>query len=233
MSLNKNIIGLFRKGYNRIIMKEIILAFDPLCMWSYAYAHILEEFLARHRNEFFTSVVCSGMIRGDLTVGAARQKEKLLYASQMITEQSGIGFGPRFYENIENNSIILDSVPGSTAVNIMKHLNKPKALEFALDLSRNIFAHGMDPGDHHQIARLMGAYGISPKEALTSIRSDNGKYLAYQDFQWFEATPMRRTPALLLQVSGELIQLTQGYTPGEKLEEVYQAVVKKYDFSLN
>jgi len=214
-------------------MKEIILAFDPLCMWSYAYAHILEKFLALHRNEFFTSVVCSGMIRGDLRVEAGKQKDRLLRASQIITEESGIPFGTQFYDNVEKNKMTLDSVPGSTAVNIVKHMNKPEALSFALDLSRNIFAHGMDPGDPDQIASIMVPYGFSKQEAFEYLQSDQGKYMAYQDFQWFEATPMRRTPSLLLQVSGELVQLTQGYTSIEKLEKVYQTVLKKYDFSLN
>src|SRR5690625_6875414 len=78
----------------------------------------------------------------------------------------------------------LDSVPGSTAVNIVKHMNKPEALSFALDLSRNIFAHGMDPGDPDQIASIMVPYGFSKQEAFEYLQSDQGKYMAYQDFQW-------------------------------------------------
>src|SRR5690625_7136336 len=105
-------------------MKEIILAFDPLCMWSYAYAHILEKFLALHRNEFFTSVVCSGMIRGDLRVEAGKQKDRLLRASQIITEEAGIPFGTEIYENVEKKKITVYLVPGSTGVNIRQHMTK-------------------------------------------------------------------------------------------------------------
>lgn len=212
---------------------ELILAFDPLCMWSYAFAHVVEEFVHRHKDEFFTSVVCSGMIRGDLRVGAGHQKERLLEASRLISDQSGIPFGPAFFENIDRNTMVLDSVPGSTAVNLIKQIQKPFVLDFAIDLSRHIFAHGMDPSDHRQIAGLMTSYGVDFEEGLYYLQTDKGRYLAYQDFQWFEGASLKRTPVLILNVENELIQLTQGYTDLAGLERVYQKVSEKYSFRLN
>lgn len=65
------------------------------------------------------------------------------------------------------------------------------------------------------------------------LTSDQGKYLAYQDFQWFEAASLSSTPVLILDIGGELVQLTKGYTSLEKLESVYAKVIKEYNYILN
>lgn len=212
---------------------ELIYVTDPLCMWSHAFSPVLKKFVERHENEFFTSVVCSGMVRGDLVTSMATQSDKLWNAAQAIEKKSGMSFGDKFYKNLHRDDIYLNSVPGSTAVNGIKQLDKENALTFSMDISNRIFQQGISPDDKNAIASIMEHYNFNYNDSINYLNSDNGKYIAFQDFQWFEAANLRGTPVLILDVNGELVQLNQGYITLDKLEQVYDEVTRKFDFSMN
>lgn len=212
---------------------ELIYGFDPLCMWSYAFVPNLKQFVKNHEQELITSVVCSGMIRGDLVSPMVNFTNRLEENAKRIENFAGIDFGPRFYQNLKSKDIILDSVPGSIAVNAMKMSQKHLALDLAMDLSSRIYYDGISPGSVEAIADIMLQYDVPLEESMDILTSDQGKYLAYQDFQWFEAASLSSTPVLILDIGGELVQLTKGYTSLEKLESVYAKVIKEYNYILN
>ncbi|WP_236972918.1 thioredoxin domain-containing protein [Membranihabitans marinus] len=212
---------------------ELIYGFDPLCMWSYAFTPNLREFVSRHEKELFTSVVCSGMIRGGLRSTISSFSDRLSKVAENIETVSGISFGQPFYNNLFRDDVIMDSVPGSIAINALKMTQKNKVLDLAMQLSTSIYHDGISPGNVDDIAEIMSAYTDDVEDIKNVLTSDQGKYLAYQDFQWFEAADLKQTPVVILDIGGELVQLTKGYTTLEKLEQVYEKVVEEYKYLLN
>jgi len=207
---------------------KIIYVYDAFCGWCYGFSRVIKECYENHKNDFDFEVISGGMMTGE-KVGSVNQVAPFIKTSyHNVEEVSGVKFGDAYLRHLEEGTFILDSVPPSIALSVLKSLKPDLSIPFIHDLQQSIYFEGKDPNDSSLYRYLSVNFGIDPDEFERKMGEDEFREAAYYDFALAKQLKVESFPAVLMQMSETSFYLiAKGYTDSDTLELRIRNVLKE------
>lgn len=207
---------------------KIIYVYDAFCGWCYGFSRVIKECYENHKNDFDFEVISGGMMIGE-KVGSVNQVAPFIKTSyHNVEEVSGVKFGDAYLRHLEEGTFILDSVPPSIALSVLKSLKPDLSIPFIHDLQQSIYFEGKDPNDSSLYRYLSVNFGIDPDEFERKMGEDEFREAAYYDFALAKQLKVESFPAVLMQMSETSFYLiAKGYTDSDTLELRIRNVLKE------
>lgn len=207
---------------------KIIYVYDAFCGWCYGFSRVIKECYENHKNDFDFEVISGGMMIGE-KVGSVNQVAPFIKTSyHNVEEVSGVKFGDAYLRHLEEGTFILDSVPPSIALSVLKSLKPDLSIPLIHDLQQSIYFEGKDPNDSSLYRYLSVNFGIDPDEFERKMGEDEFREAAYYDFALAKQLKVESFPAVLMQMSETSFYLiAKGYTDSDTLELRIRNVLKE------
>lgn len=207
---------------------KIIYVYDAFCGWCYGFSRVIKDCYENHKNDFDFEVISGGMMTGE-KVGSVNQVAPFIKTSyHNVEEVSGVKFGDAYLRHLEEGTFILDSVPPSIALSVLKSLKPDLSIPFIHDLQQSIYFEGKDPNDSSLYRYLSVNFGIDPDEFERKMGEDEFREAAYYDFALAKQLKVESFPAVLMQMSETSFYLiAKGYTDSDTLELRIRNVLKE------
>lgn len=207
---------------------KIIYVYDAFCGWCYGFSRVIKDCYENHKNDFDFEVISGGMMIGE-KVGSVNQVAPFIKTSyHNVEEVSGVKFGDAYLRHLEEGTFILDSVPPSIALSVLKSLKPDLSIPFIHDLQQSIYFEGKDPNDSSLYRYLSVNFGIDPDEFERKMGEDEFREAAYYDFALAKQLKVESFPAVLMQMSETSFYLiAKGYTDSDTLELRIRNVLKE------
>lgn len=211
---------------------KLIFAGDPMCSWCYGFGKELTELTARHP-ELPLDILVGGVRAGatDLLDDAGKQFRLTHWAR--VEEASGLPFNRDAF--VARRNFVYDTEPICRAVVVAQRL-APAADQLAVfrALQRAFYVDGLDTtdGDVLAVAAVteLARQGVPLPASAFRTEWDGQATIAATAGQFAQVRAMgiRSFPALLLEIDGDVVEISPGYAPAARLESQLQAALRQY-----
>jgi putative protein-disulfide isomerase len=206
----------------------IFYVYDPLCSWCYGFSPVMKKFKQEYENEYSFEVVSGGMQSGERKQPISDIKDYLKGAYKNVTERTGVVFGENFMEVLEKGERMLDSVPASVALSIIKDLKPEQSFNFAAELHKAIYYDGVDWNKMDSFVPYAERVGVSKEEFLRNASDDKYLQKAKADFKLAADFGVTGFPSVILKHNENYYLLAQGFMPYTDLNKTLEHVLEKY-----
>jgi putative protein-disulfide isomerase len=210
---------------------KLIYAGDPMCSWCYGFGKELSALTALHP-ELPLEILVGGLRAGATDVLDDSGKQFRLVHWARVEENSGLPFNRKAL--LARKNFVYDTEPVCRAVVTARQL-APQAdlLQVFRSLQDAFYVDGLDTTD-----------GAALSMAAVAALNKQGQALAADTFHEAWKAPatiaatsaefaqvrkigVRSFPALLLELNGELIEISPGYAHVEQIDKQLQAVLAR------
>lgn len=211
---------------------KLIFAGDPMCSWCYGFGKELAELTARHPG-LPLHILVGGVRAGatDLLDDAGKQFRLTHWAR--VEEASGLPFNRDAF--VARRDFVYDTEPVCRAVVAAQRL-APAADQLAVfrALQQAFYVDGLDTtdGDVLAVAAVaeLARQGVPLAAGTFRAEWDGQAAIAATAGQFAQVRAMgiRSFPALLLEIDGDMVEISPGYAPAARLESQLQAALRQY-----
>ncbi len=202
----------------------IFYFYDALCSWCYGFSPVIKKFRKDFGDEYQVEVISGGMQSGDRRQPVSEIRDYLKGAYQNVTDRSGVEFGKKFMEVLEDGHRILDSVPPSIALSVVKDLKPEKALDFASSIQEAIYYNGIDWNNPEAFVPYAEKIGIERELFLNKFGEDKYLQKAKDDFKMAGDFGINGFPSLVLKKDDKFYLIARGYIPYSQLKETVEKI---------
>tara|TARA_R100001369_G_scaffold22674_2_gene41325 strand:+ start:28506 stop:29144 length:639 start_codon:yes stop_codon:yes gene_type:complete len=209
-----------------MIKDTIYYVYDPLCSWCYGFSPVMKKLKNSYDNEFNFEVISGGMQSGDRKQPVSVIRDYLKGAYKNVTERTGVEFGDKFMKVLDDGTRILDSIPPSIALSIIKELKPEETLNFAAIIQEAIYYDGMDWNLVEAYFPYLEKYNIDPDEFMKKFEDPFYKEKTLEDFKLASNFGVTGFPTVILKKDDKYYLLAQGFVPFEQLNASVEQILK-------
>lgn len=199
---------------------KLIYYYDALCGWCYGFSSVMSKISEAYADRLNIEVVSGGLFLGNRT-GLVNEVAPYIKAGayKSVEERTGVKFGESFLEDLfGKEKIVLNSLPPSIALCIVKEKFPEKELEFAEMLLHAVYFDGINPINLDNYTKYVEKIGLDKGEFLVKMTDTKYKKLAEKEFEKFVASNFSGMPTLVLESENKQVVLTNGYTDFENIK---------------
>jgi len=197
---------------------KVIYVYDPLCGWCYGFSPVIKQFAQEKSPEVDFEIISGGMVTGSRIGPASEIAPYISEAYKDVEAATGIEFGEKFLNGtLKEGTAIFTSIPASVALSIIKHHKPESAIDFAADVQKAIYYHGMEPADTSGYAELAAKYGLDKTQFMQDMASEKFNEAAQADFKKSDEYGVRGFPTVLGMKNDTATVLTRGAVDYETL----------------
>ncbi len=208
-----------------MIKDTIYYVYDPLCSWCYGFSPVIKKLKTEYHDKFDFQVISGGMQTGERKQPVSAIRDYLMGAYKNVTERTGVEFGDNFMAILEEGNRMLDSIPPSIALSIVKDLNPKEALNFAATIQEAIYFNGFDWNSVDAYIPYLKAYNINPEDFKIKFKEPLYKEKTLEDFKLAANFGVTGFPSVILKKDDKYFLVAQGFVPFEQLEATIQQVL--------
>ena len=209
-----------------MIKDTIYYVYDPLCSWCYGFSPVMKKLKNSYDNEFNFEVISGGMQSGDRKQPVSVIRDYLKGAYKNVTERTGVEFGDKFMKVLDDGTRILDSIPPSIALSVIKELKPEETLNFAAIIQEAIYYDGMDWNLVEAYFPYLEKYNIDPDEFMKKFEDPFYKEKTLEDFKLASNFGVTGFPTVILKKDDKYYLLAQGFVPFEQLNASVEQILK-------
>jgi len=215
---------------DEVMTKDTIYyVYDPLCSWCYGFSPVIKKIKSAYKDQFDFQVISGGMQFGERKQPVSAIRDYLKGAYKNVTERTGVEFGEEFMAVLEDGHRMLDSIPPSIALSIIKDLKPEEALNFAATIQEAIYFNGMDWNTVEAYFPYLKAYDISSDEFKRKFEDPIYKEKTLEDFNLAANFGVTGFPSVILKKDEKYYLLVQGFVPFEQLNATIEQVLTTQD----
>ena len=208
---------------------KLIFVGDPMCSWCYGFGKELSELTARYP-VLPLEILVGGVRAGATDILDDNGKQFRLAHWARVEQNSGLPFNrPAF---LARENFVYDTEPICRAVVTARHV-APQADLLAVfrALQHAFYVDGLDTTDGLVLADVAVAalekagHALSAAQFYRNWRAAATIEATQAEFAQVRALGVRSFPALLLDVDGQLIEISPGYASLAQLESRLNAVL--------
>lgn len=208
-------------------MKDTIFYFyDALCSWCYGFSPLLKKIQVKYEDEFDFEVISGGMQMGERKQPVSDIRNYLKGAYIDVTQRTGVHFGQDFMAVVEDGSQLLNSVPASVALSVIKELRPREALNFAAAIQKGIYYDGINWNNAEAFIPYAERAGVEADVFLEKFHEDKFLQKAKADFKLTANFGVTGFPSVVLKRKEKYSLIAQGFLPFEQLEETLEKAKK-------
>jgi putative protein-disulfide isomerase len=200
---------------------KLIFVGDPMCSWCYGFGKELSALAARHP-ELPVEILVGGVRAGATDVLDESGKQFRLMHWARVEESSGLPFNRKA---LAHENFVYNTEPICRAVVTARRLApETDQLQVFRALQRAFYVDGLDTTDgavlaQAAVAELEGQGVAVDAATFQAAWSDSITIAATRaEFAQVRAMGIRSFPFLLLEASGQLIEISPGYAQVSQLE---------------
>jgi putative protein-disulfide isomerase len=210
---------------------KLVYAGDPMCSWCYGFGKELSALTARHP-DLPLEILVGGLRAGATDVLDDAGKQFRLVHWARVEENSGLPFNRKAL--LARKDFVYDTEPVCRAV-VTAKLLAPQAdlLQVFRSLQDAFYVDGLDTTDGAVLSTVAVAALNKQGHALaTDTFHEAWKAPATiaatsAEFAQVRKLGVRSFPALLLELDGELIEISPGYAHVDQIDKQLQAVLAR------
>jgi putative protein-disulfide isomerase len=211
---------------------KLIFAGDPMCSWCYGFGKELDALMAVHPR-LPLQILVGGVRAGATDLLDDSGKQFRLGHWARVEQASGLPFNRHAFMAREN--FVYDTEPICRAV-VTAHRLAPAADQLAVfrALQRAFYVDGLDTTDGDVLAQVgvaaLALQGTAVPAAAFRAEWDSQATIAATaaEFAQVRAMGIRSFPALLLEVDGQVVEISPGYAPAEQLDRQLHDALRQY-----
>ena len=219
-NMNEKEQNAMNKDMNTAPKPQLVYYYDPLCGWCYGFSEVMSQLHEGYVDKVDFEVISGGLYLGD-RVGKVNEIAPYIKegAYKNVEAATGVKFGQPFLDDImKEEKIVLNSLPPSIALCIVKEKYPERGLEFAELLLKSVYLDGLNPIETENLAMTAAKMGFDKEEFMTKMADAKYKTMAEKDFEAFNQSGFGGMPALVIEKEGKQILLSNGYTSLDKLK---------------
>ena len=211
--------GGFLKSKN--MQKPIITYyFDALCGWCYGLTDVMHQIEKKYNDQFDFKVMSGGLFVGD-RVGLVNDIAPYIKqgAYKSVEQRTGVNFGAGFLKHgLEENQIMMNSIPPAIALVIVKAHAPTKAFAFAERLLAAVYTDGADLMQAENYQPYLDALDIHIDDFAQKMQEEQYRALALAEYRTTAEAGVKGYPSLVLTVGTQQVLLANGYVDFELLD---------------
>ncbi len=209
-----------------MIKDTIYYVYDPLCSWCYGFSPVIKKIKKDYKDQFDFQVISGGMQSGEQKQPVSAIRDYLKGAYKNVNERTGVEFGEKFMEVLEEGSRMLDSIPPSIALTIVKDLKPEEALNFAASIQEAIYYDGFNWNSVEAYFPYLEQYDIDPEDFKQKFEDPIYKEKTLEDFKLAANFGVTGFPTVILKKDDKYYLIAQGFVPFEQLNATVEKIFK-------
>ncbi len=199
---------------------KLVYYTDTLCGWCYGFSPVIGKIYQTYQHRVDFEVVSGGLFLGH-KVGPINEVAPYIKAGayKKVEQATGVKFGEDFLrKGLEEGAMVLNSLPPSIAISVVKDKRPEKTLEFTELLLKAFYFDGMNPEDLSGYGKYAAEIGFSVDEFNVLFAQPIYKEKAEQDFQLFRGQQLSGFPSVVLETDREKTLLVGGSASYDNLK---------------
>lgn len=202
---------------------KLIYVGDPMCSWCYGFAPQLDKLVNKYNSQMEIELVTGGL-RPYNEQSMVELKEFLTGHWQEVNKRSKQPFS---YDILDREDLSYDTEPACRAVVVVRAMNPKMEFEFFKLTQEAFYYQNKNLGAVETYFPILDKLGLDKGTFEKHFNSEEYKNLVKKDFERASALGVRGFPSTLLEINGERIILSRGYTTAEQIEESIKAALKQ------
>lgn len=208
---------------------KIYYVMDVMCGWCYAFSDVITKINEEFKDKIDFSIIPAGMWINENTKRTTPNFSDFIRESNIrITEISGKEFGENFYLMLKDKETVLDSLPGSKAINIINKIDSKSSFKYLKALQKKFFVNGKNMNDLNVYSKIAEELGIDSDNFKKQFSSKELMDETFKQFNFANELGVQSYPSLVLVNNDEISLLSSGYS---SFEEVRARIKKIFELS--
>ncbi|TVZ28028.1 putative protein-disulfide isomerase [Gillisia sp. Hel_I_86] len=208
-----------------MIKDTIYYVYDPLCSWCYGFSPVIKKLKSLYDEQFDFQVISGGMQSGERKQPVSAIRDYLKGAYKNVTERTGVEFGDKFMAVLEDGNRMLDSIPPSIALSIVKDLKPEEALNFAATIQEAVYFDGFDWNSVEAYIPYLKVYDFDPEDFKRKFEDPLYKEKTLEDFKLAANFGVTGFPSVILKKDDNYYLIAQGFVPFDQLHATLEQVL--------
>lgn len=205
----------------------IVYVTDALCAWCYGANAEMMEVQKYFQNKTDFSVISSGFASNENANTIDVLLPYLVADYTAVESKTGVGFGPDFLNGLlKDDSTHLDSRDCAVALYVFSLYQPENALEFMQCMQHAIFYDGNYPQSDAVFDLCAGQFDMDVEIIRKKMRQDLNVKVTEAQFIIAEDLHVEMLPAVFLQMDGQVLPVSQGFTGREVLIQKIEGYLK-------
>ena len=139
-----------------------------------------------------------------------------------VEKSTGKSFGEGYNKNVlENNSVVLDSFPGSKAVVIVQKIKKEVAFRFLKKIQDAFFVDGKDMNNIEVYKEIAESFNIPKEEFEKDFNSETIRQQTFECFDKSNSMGVKVFPTIVLvEEDNKTTIISEGFSSFEDLDKM-------------
>jgi len=198
---------------------KIYYIMDIMCGWCYSFSDVITKIHEEYKGKVDFTVVPAGMwINEDVKKMTREFNDYINKNNVKITELSGKEFGEAYYLMLKNTNTVLNSLPGSKAINVVNTLKNQASFEYLKALQKQFFINGKNMNDIEVYSKTAEDFGINSETFKKQFSSKELTDETFKQFKFASKIKVSSYPSLILSYNGKLSFVSSGYLPYEEVK---------------
>ncbi len=199
---------------------RIIYVQDAMCGWCYAFGRVMDEMQLKHSDFFDFIAVSGGLIVGDAIAPIGNMKEFLKDAMPKVEEYSGVKFGEKYLQLVEEGSYVNNSIKPAIALSAFKSILPFRSIEFAHDVQYEHFYNGRDLNEREVYMELAANYEVNAQDLINRMNSEQFQKITADEFDHIKKIGITSYPCVLGETEKGIYLLTKGYIHEGEMDKI-------------
>lgn len=199
---------------------RIIYVQDAMCGWCYAFGRVMDEMQLKHSDFFDFIAVSGGLIVGDAIAPIGNMKEFLKDAMPKVEEYSGVKFGEKYLQLVEEGSYVNNSIKPAIALSAFKSILPFRSIEFAHDVQYEHFYNGRDLNEREVYMELAANYEVNAQDLINRMNSEQFQKITADEFDHVKKIGITSYPCVLGETEKGIYLLTKGYIHEGEMDKI-------------
>lgn len=199
---------------------KIVYVQDAMCGWCYAFGRVIDEMQLKHSDFFDFIAVSGGLIVGDAIAPIGNMKDFLKDTMPKVEEYSGVKFGEKYWQLIEEGTYMNNSIKPAIALSAFKSILPFRSVEFAHDIQYEHFYNGRDLNEREVYMEIAANYGVDVNDLLARMNSEQFQKITLDEFEHVKRIGLTSYPCVLGETEKGIYLLTKGYIHEEEMNNI-------------
>lgn len=206
---------------------KIYYVMDVMCGWCYAFSDVITKINEEFKDQVDFSIVPAGMwLNENIKKITPNFSDFIRENNIRITEISGKEFGEDFYLMLKDRDTVLDSLPGSKAINIINKIDNKASFKYLKALQKEFFVNGKNMNDLNVYSKIAEEFGIDGENFKKQFSSKKLIDETFKQFNFAKELGVRSYPSLVLVINEEPSLISSGYLPFEEVKARINKAIK-------
>lgn len=204
---------------------KLLYFVDAMCSWCYAFDDEMENVIKKYNGILDVEIVTGGLHPYEKRENSDKTNEDILSHWYDVNYVTNKEFALDFFK--KNKKFVYDTEPSSRAINAVSIIEPESTFEYVKKLHEAFYYEGYNPTKMETFKYALKVTNIDEDKFEELYQSNKSKDETEKGFLLARALGIFGFPALILEYQSKRYLISQGYSKGEEIIQIIDAILKK------